>query len=656
MAISSPGVGSNLDVNGIVSKLMQVESQPLVRLAQQEASYQAKLSAYGSLNSALSSFKSAVDGLNDLSKYNSYRASSSDSSILSGSASSSAAAGTYNIEITKLSQAHTLLAAGQSSSTNGLGNGATTLSFRFGTAGTPSTFGSAKTVSISANSSLQEIAAAVNAANVGVSASIVNDGSSLPYRLVFTSTSTGAAQSMSVTTADATLQGFLSYDQVGTDPKNMTQTAVAQDAALTVNGVGISSPSNSVTGAINGVTLSLAKVGSSTLTVARDTNSVQSAVQAFVKAYNDFNKTVADLSGYDATTKKAGPLQGDSVVRTVQYQARRALSTALTGVGGNLTTLSQVGVSFNKDGSLALDSSKLSSAISTNFADVAALFAAAGKATDTLVGYVGSTSRTQPGSYAVNVSQLATQGSSVGSVDLTVSPTTIDPGTSINVTLDGVSSLVALTAGSYTSSQLATLIQSAINSTSVFSSAGSSVVAAINGSGHLSLTSSRYGSSSALSLADGAGTVVSTFMGTATSAAGVNVAGTINGADATGSGQTMTGATGNAAEGLQIKISGGATGARGTVDFSHGYAYRLSELLGGYLGSPNLVSSRTDGINRSIQDINDRREFLSRQLAATEQRYRDQFTRLDTLISNMNQTSAFLTQQLANLPSTSGSG
>lgn len=651
MAISSPGIGSNLDVNGIVSKLMQVESQPLVLLGKQEAAYQGKLSAWGGLKSALATYQSLVSPLIDQSKFQGLTATSGDASVLTASATSAASAGSYTIVAGPLAQAHSLMATGRVSSTTSLANGATTLSFQFGTAGSPSSFGAAKTVTIAANSSLQNIADAVNTANIGVNASIVNDGSATPYRLVLNSTSTGAANSMSVTTADPTLQGILSYDQVGVGGlQNMTQTAAAQNATATINGVAVSSASNTLTAAIPGVTLNLGKAGTTTLNVARDTQSVKSAIEAFVKGYNDLTKTLKDYTGYNADTKVSGPLAGDATARMIQARLRGTLSAALTGLGGNLTSLAQIGISFQKDGTVALDSTKLQSAITNNFSDMAGLFAATGKTTDSLVRYTSSTANTQPGSYPVAVTALATQGNAVGSVALGAT-TTITAGVDDQLTLsvDGVSATVTLAAGSYTQSAMATQLQTAINGASAFSGAGISV-SVTQAAGVLTLTSSRYGSASKVESISG--TAQAALLGAPTSTAGVDVAGSINGLTAAGSGQYLSGAAGST-EGLKIQVTGGATGDRGTINFSQGYAYNLNKTLGNFLDSAGAISSRTDGINRSIKDIGNRRDLLNRTLAETERRYRQQFTALDVLVGQMNQTSNYLTQQLANLSNSS---
>ncbi|MHB1292069.1 MAG: flagellar filament capping protein FliD [Sulfuricella sp.] len=661
MALSSPGIGSNLDVNSIVSQLMSIERQPLTALDRKEAGYQAKLSAYGTLKGALSSFQNSVRALSDVSKFQSVKATPADATVLGASASSIAVPGAYSVEVSKLAQSQKLAAVGQASTTAAIGIG--TLTFDFGTisggtfdAGTGKYTGAAfasngagvKTVTIDAsNNSLAGIRDAINSANIGVSAAIVNDGGASPYRLALTSTSIGKTNSIKISVAgDAALSTLLAHDPAAT--QNLSETATAQNAEFKVDGVAVSKTSNSVSDVIQGVTLSLLKtnVGAPTVvTVARDTASVTTAVNAFVKAYNDVNKTLGDLSAYNATTQQAAILQGDSSVRSIQSQIRNTLTSTLAGIGGSYTTLSQIGVSFQTNGTLAVDSTKLQSAISTNFNDIASLFAATGKASDSLVSYSSGTASTKPGAYALTVSQLATQGKVVGSA---AAGLTID-GTNdtLSVTVDGVSATVTLAAGTYTAAALATEVQSKINGASAFSGAGISV-AVTQASGTMTLTSNRYGSASNVSVAgNGAANLLGA---TPTGTAGVDVAGTINGAAATGSGQTLMGASGNDAEGLKVLVSGGALGSRGTVNYSQGYAYKLDKQADSLLSSTGPISSRTDGINQTIKDIGNRREVLSRRMANIEKRYRAQFTALDTMISSMTRTSNFLSQQLANLP------
>ena len=654
VASTTSTTGTNIDVASIVSQLMTVEQRPLTVLANKVTSYNTQLSAFGTVKSALGNFQTAVSALSDISKFKALSATPGDSTILTASPSTDAAVGVYAVNTTLLAQAQTLMSGGALSNTVGLGNGATTLSFQFGTSGTPSSFGTAKTVSINANSSLQDISAAVNAANIGVSATVVNDGTATPYHLVFTASNTGSANSMSIATADATLIPMLNYDEGVGGTKSMTEAAAAQNATLTVNGVHISSATNTVTGAIQGVTLNLTKPNAATsVTVARDTATVNASISGFVKAYNDLSTTLTNISAYDPASKKSAVLQGDATVLMLQTKLRATLNTAISNSGGSLTTLSQIGVSFQKSGSLTLDSAKLNTAISNNFDDIASLFAATGKATDNLVAYSSSTTSTLPGSYAVHVDSLAAQGNTTGSLDLRLGPTAIAANTALNITLDNVNASVTLTAGSYSASNLATMIQSAINSTSAFTNVGSSVAAAIDGNGHMVITSNRYSSTSNVNLSNGTGTLVSDFMGAATTTAGADVAGTIDGQAAIGAGQTLTANTGNA-KGLKIKINGGAFGAgaagdRGTMNFSHGYAYTLDQLTTSLLATGGPLDGRTTGISNSITDIGKQQDALNVRLASIQANYTKQFTALDVMLSSMNTTMNFLTQQLAKL-------
>jgi flagellar hook-associated protein 2 len=672
MAISSPGIGSGLDVNGIVSKLMQIEQQPLALLDTKEAKYQSQLSAYGTLKGALSSFQTAAQGVNDVNKFRAASATVGDSTIFSATASTNAAAGSYNVNVTQLAQAQNLIAAGQSSITTAIGSGAaTTLTFQFGTiSGGSLTNGvysgasfsqdgtiSTGTVTIdSSNNTLQGIRDAINAANIGVNATIVNDGST--NRLVFSSKATGANSSMSISVSgDATLANLLNYDPTqaagSATGQNLTQTVAAQSAQLTVNGISITSNSNSVSGAIDGVSLNLIKTGTSTLSVSRDTSSAKKAIQDFVTAYNTLNSTISSLASYDATNKKAGILLGDSSVNSIQSRIRSLLGSAVSGVDGNYTTLSQIGVSFNKDGTLGLDTGKLQTALSNNPDDVAALFSAYTKTSDSLVTYSSSSTKTTPGSYALNVTQIGKQGTALGSADVS-SGVVITSGVNdtLAVKLDGTTATVTLAAGTYTAAKLATMVQAAINGNSTFSKASDSVAVTVSGN-NLLFTSNRYGSASNVSITGG--TAQSLVTGTTTDTDGVDVQGTIGGIAALGSGQYLTGAAGSAADGLKVQINGGNLGDRGTINYTHGFALQISDLIDQFLSSNGTIASKTDGINRSIKSIDDQRTTLNNRLADIEKRYRAQYTALDTLMSQMTSTSNYLTQQLASISASTSS-
>jgi len=647
---------------------MSIEQQPLTAINNEVASYQTQLSGYAQIKSALSQFQSAVQGLSSPTQFQSLTATLADATVATASASAGATPGTYALEVSSLAQAQKLVAAGQASTSATIGSGTTTtLSFDFGTiaggtlsngtytgASFTSNGAGTKTVTIDAsNNSLSGIRDAINSANIGVSATIVNDGSAAPNRLVLTDTTTGISNSMKISVSgDATISSLLSQDPANNTGQALAETVTAQNANFKLDGVAVTKTTNTVTDAIQGVTLNLAKtnVGTPTnITVAQDTASVTKAVNNFVAAYNSITQTLASATSYNPTTKQAALFNGNASVSMMQNQIRNVLSTPVAGGGSAYTLLSQIGVTFQKDGTLAVDSTKLQSAITSNFSDIAGLFAAVGKTSDSLVGYSSASALTAPGAYSVNVSQLATQGNATASAaaGLTITAGTND---TLQVLVDGVTANVTLAAGTYASAAaLATQIQSQINGVSAFSSLGSTVTVT-QSAGVLKITSNRYGSASVANITGGNGQANLNFGGTAVVSNGVDTAGTINGVAAIGSGQYLTGATGDASQGLQIKINGGATGARGTVNYSQGYAYRFNSLATSMLASNGSISSSTDGINASIKRLNVDQQAWAARLTVIEARYRAQFTALDTMISSMNTTSTFLTQQLANLP------
>ncbi|MDO8369244.1 MAG: flagellar filament capping protein FliD [Candidatus Nitrotoga sp.] len=657
-AATSSTSSTNIDVNSIVSQLMTVERQPINKLNITEASYQTRLSAFGSIKGAVASFQTAMQGLSSAIKFTKLDAIPSDDTILSATASSIAVAGTYSLEVTSLAQAQKLVAAGQSNSTAAIGDGtATTVTFDFGTinGGTldpitkkytgVTSFGSngngTKSITIdSSNNSLQGIRDAINAAKMGVTATIINDGGATPYRLALSSDSNGVSNSLKISVSgNANVTNLLAHDPAAT--QNLSEDVTAKNADFKVNGVSVSKTSNSVSDVIQGVTLNLKKITTTptTVTVAHDNASVSNSVSGFVKAYNDLAKTLKDISAYNPATKQAAILQGDSTVRSLQSQLRNMLGSPVAGASGALTTLSQIGISFQKDGSLGLDNAKLNSVMASNVNDIASLFAAAGKTTDSLVSYTSAASSTKAGSYAVNITQVATQGKIVGSG--AANTTLTDANKTLDITINGVSASVTLATGSYTAQTLAAELQAKINGASALNSADISVAVTQSG-GILSVTSASYGSTSSITIG---GTGASDLLGTSpTSTAGVNVAGTIGGVTGTGTGQIL-----KDAQGLSISINDGVLGDRGSVNYSNGYAFLLDKWAGSILTTAGALASRTDGINNSIKDVGSRRTAMETRLLGIEKRYRAQFSSLDMMLSSMNQTSNYLTQQLAQI-------
>jgi len=353
-SISSLGIGSGLDLNGLLDQLQDAERGKLKPIERQLETQQTKISAYGQLQSALSQFQTASAELNDSALYESLSTNVGGDAI-TATADGEAQPGSYNVTVDTLATRGTLASKGVDKLDAPQTTAEQTLTFTFGD-------GASKEVTIGANSSLEDIRDAINASeDSGVNATIVNDGTN--YRLALSSSETGA---------DASITGF-SFSGTApfaADTDNTLQAGT--DAALTVNGIAITSPTNQVEGAIQGVTLNLQEEGDSTVAVEQNTRAVREAITGFVNAYNDLKGTIGELTSFNAETGVAGELNGDSTVRTVESRMRSILSG---GIEGEFSMLSDIGISLQRDGTLSIDESELDNAIVNNQDALSAFFA-----------------------------------------------------------------------------------------------------------------------------------------------------------------------------------------------------------------------------------------------------------------------------------------
>lgn len=371
--ITSLGIGSGLDLNGLLDQLNAAERGKLEPIKLQQKSHQARISAYGKLQGALANFQSAAAKLNSPSFFQSVGSSVTGSGV-KAAAGADAQPGRYDVEVMGLARSQSLATAGFAERDAQLGGGVMTLDIGTGD--------NAKTLELTlsdANSSLESIRDAINAEKAGVTATIVNDGGAEPYRLVITADKTGtesAVQGVSFVSdsGDAALDNALTYGGTGT----ISQTVAAENASLEVNGILISSQTNQVKGAIQGVTLDLVEAGESTVVVERNTLAIREAVSGFVKAYNDMRSTISGLTKFNADTGDAGELLGDSTLRTVENRMRSVLAG---GVGdGEFRMLTDIGISLQRDGTLKLDEERLSDIVANQPESLSAFFAGQDKA------------------------------------------------------------------------------------------------------------------------------------------------------------------------------------------------------------------------------------------------------------------------------------
>ncbi len=374
VAITAAGTGSGLDIEDIITKLTAAEKEPVEkRLALRETEIQAEISAFGSLKSSLSDFKKSLSGLSSLQSLAARAATSSNPESFTVSADNNASVGNSQIEVVNLASAHKLVSQNQfAAATTAVGAGRLTIavgseSFNVDIVG-------------GQNNTLAGIRDAINKAsdNPGVTASILtvsNGVGGTVSKLVLSSDETGAANAIAVSVTgdsdgnDTDNSGLSSFVNANMDVKS-----TATDALIRVDGFNVTSSTNVVKDAIQGVTLTLLKAAptvNENLKVSIDKTAIKDNLSSFVDEFNLLSETLDYLTKYDPETKEAGLLTGDSTVRSIENQLRRLLSSAVSDVGGSYNTLASIGITTQRDGTLKLDSSKLDKALDSNFDDVA---------------------------------------------------------------------------------------------------------------------------------------------------------------------------------------------------------------------------------------------------------------------------------------------
>lgn len=388
MGISSPGIGSGLDVQSIVTQLVALDKQPLQQLQVTASALTSDISAYGQLKSQIANLQTQAANLADPTSWQNMAVSSSNSSAITGTATSAAAPTSFSMQVSQLATAQS---AGSSAFATGSSVGTGTLNIQLGTWGTASggsaTFspGTSPQVSIditSDDNTLAKVAAKINAANAGVNATVLHDASG--DRLLMRSSATGAAAGFRIQAVDddGNNTDSAGLSSLAFDPQNATSgmalTQAAQDTLATINGVSVSSGNNAFANTVDGLTLTASQVTTApvTVTISSDTTAANTNINNFISSYNALNSALSTMTSYNAATKTAGTLQGDSTAVGLQ-NALRQLVGSMGPAGGAFSRLSDIGVQFQADGSLQADPTKLSAAM-TNPSALKAFFATSG--------------------------------------------------------------------------------------------------------------------------------------------------------------------------------------------------------------------------------------------------------------------------------------
>jgi len=350
--ISSPGLASGIDIKGIVSQLVELDRAPLQPLQRTASSLKSELSIYGSLKSMVSTLGDAAAKLSTSSGWSGVMASSSNATAVGATAAAGASATSLSIEVQQLARAQSA-ASGAIPTGSGVGGG--TLSIQVGS-------GAPVDLVIEAGSdTLTDVARQINEAKAGVSATVLRDASG--ERLLMRSTETGTTNSFTVGVSGASPGGL---DRLAFGPSvtgGATQTQAAQDAMATINNVAITSSSNTLSDTVEGITLTLSQVTTAAveIEVKADQDAMRKNVQSFVDEYNALNNLLTESTKYNAESKTAGSLQGDSTARGLQ-NALRAMMRSVTA-SSPFSRLLDVGIEAQQGGKLEIKADKLDAAL-----------------------------------------------------------------------------------------------------------------------------------------------------------------------------------------------------------------------------------------------------------------------------------------------------
>ena len=368
-AISSTGIGSGLDINSIVSSLTTASGAAETNaLNRRQTALTAQVSAFGTFNSALSTLQAALTTLQDPAKLAGRTATLADTSVATATATSSAIAGQYSLQVQNLATAASLSSNPVLNANSTIGTGSLTIALG----------GTSTTIAIdSTNNTLAGIVAAINGStnNPGVSASILTTAAGA--RLLLSGSVTGAASAITVTQSggDGGLAALV-YDPANGNT-HLTQTQAAQDANFTVNGYAAISASNLVSSVISGVTFNLLKTTAvntpTTLTIGSDTVGAQTSISTFVTALNGLLTSIHSLTGYNAATQTAGPLIGDQTLLSFQNKLSKILGQVNANIASGSRSLTDLGIGANPQGTYSTNATTLGNALSANVSSVGQL-------------------------------------------------------------------------------------------------------------------------------------------------------------------------------------------------------------------------------------------------------------------------------------------
>lgn len=748
MGLSVGGLASGLDTEGIITQLLSLEQRSIQQIQRKIAVASYKQQGYNDLDSRLNSLRNAVKGFNDENLFRQTSASSSNEDLLTVTATKDAAVGTHSIKVLQVATKHQMAAQGLADiGTTGVAAAAGTFTFKVGN-------GADKTINVNNTTTLRQFADAINAANAGVRAEIVDDGSSTnPHRLVLSSTKDGTAGAITISHNDTALNfGTASIEAATKDAGNnaayvgnvtsggtyngtgsttnviqVMQTGdpavagpgaplvkystdggvtwndnggagfavsdaaplvmsngveasftggsnltvgdkfridvadpviqTAQDAVLRINGINVTKSTNTITDLYDGVTLNLKSADVSktvNVSISRSPGDVSSKLTSFIGAYNS---TVAFLNtqfAYNPADDKTGngppPLNGDSAARQVQQRLKNFVTGRIQGLNGSeISAISELGVeSDQKTGLLSLDTGKLEEALSEDPKSVERLLTRFGETLDNAkFSFVRRSGKSKPGEYEVNVTSPRTRAevTSSAAAETLAQDETLSfnyNNDRNNIAANGTDFTVSLLTGDTPDAQVTKL-------NAAFTTEDLDIEAFLDAGGLLRIRTKDFGDKFQLTvssdLIDGPGTT--NIGNVAQIVHGTDLKGTIGGKAARVlDGNHLKGETGFDSEDVEVLIPDDTSGILGKVRVVDGLGESMPDVLDSLMDGTGILKSRTDGIQRTIDDLGKQIEKNTARMDKVEQRLRRQFTTLEVTLGQLQALGDYVSAQL----------
>ncbi|MBY4675932.1 flagellar filament capping protein FliD [Marinobacterium arenosum] len=682
--VGALGGGSGIDVSSLVNQLVEIEKAPQQnRLNSQKETLEAQISAYGLVKSAISEFQSVLSPLSNPDTFNARSVSFPETDVITpNSLSPNAQTGTYQIEVLSVAQAQNLASGAITDTSAALGAGE--LSIRFGSwtsyteAGGPVGFSvnadeDSLTVELDADDSLEDLVRKINDSDSDLQASIITtDGQS---QLMLTAPS-GESRQMEITvTGDANLDQFAFNEATGAG--SMLQTQGGADAEIELNGLTVKRDTNDIDDVIQGLDFTLNKASPGdkfTFSISQDKATGEQAIRDFVEAYNALYETMKNLTGVklakddeELEENQAGVLSTDGTAKSILSSLRKTIATAVPGIS-DINMLTYIGIRTNQDGTLEFVDDEGSDgktdferAIADGFDDIAKLFSVNTSSTNSNVavslGY--NAGNVSAGTYELNITTEPTQAQASGNAITSLDLSAGGPHT-FKFTINGTTTNeLTLPDKVYASGdELASELQSLINGDSNLDAYQRIEVGYDSGSNQLTFNSREYGSDYNFSFSGVSASLTDIGLSDALVASnGTDVAGTIDGRAAFGSGDVLLPEIGDPLNGLTFTVGPGSFGTS-SINFSRGLAGELDLLASTLLRekstdeNPAPIALREANINKALTGIESDQEDLDRRMDKVQSRLMAQFLAMESILAQFKTTGDSLEGMLANLPFT----